>query len=200
MASPLTAAVVSALLLAAALGAAFPRGHVHRTLYDQRLSHLAFHSGDLKPALARLVSDPATSAASVAVVGVEWGAEVVALAEIGFHVYAFEPVAKFVAHLEEVLKEKPHLNVTVLPIAAVAERNVGNVTLEYPNAGVSESVASGIVDDFVKGELAVLSIDVQGNELEVLQGAKHLLSGVKPAVRSMVRFSANNSLLFHCIC
>lgn len=175
----------------------FPRGHIHRTLYDQRLSHLAFHSGSLKPALARLVSDPPrATASSVAVVGVEWGAEVVDLAEVGYHVYAFEPVGKFVTHLEATLKENPHLNVTLLPIAAVAERNAGNITLEYGNAGVKEEVRTGVVDDFVEGELAVLSVDVQGSELEVLKGAKRLLGGPKPAVRSMVCLPIPRPVMF----
>lgn len=46
------------------------------SVYYRRLSPLSFHSGVVKPALWRLVPGPSTSAASVAVVGVEWRAEV----------------------------------------------------------------------------------------------------------------------------
>lgn len=39
---------------------------------------------------------------------------------------------QFVAHLEDLLREKPQPNVIVLPMAVVAERDIGTVSLEYP--------------------------------------------------------------------
>ncbi len=174
------------LVLCALACDSFPHGEIRSDLYDQNLSHIAFHSNAFKLELSSLVA-PSPSSASIAVVGVEWGNEVLYFAELGYHVYAFEPLSKFVNHLDGILRQNPALNVTLVPIAAIAARNAGNITLKYDNANVSESVATGVVDDYVREELAVLSVDVQGEELEVLRGCSQLLAGPKPAVRSLVR-------------
>lgn len=47
--------------------------------------------------------------------------------------------------------------------------------LYYHNDNVSERVATRKLDDLVHEPLAVLSVDVQGDEYHVLQGALHLL-------------------------
>lgn len=107
-------------------------------------------------------------------VGVEWGSEVFPLAAAGFSVYAFEPASKFVAHLRDQVRGHPEWNVTIVPIAAGKEKG-GSVALEYDNEGVSEDVERGVVDDYVKEGLAVLSVDIQGDELEVLEGSGEVI-------------------------
>lgn len=167
--APLVA--LAALALLAPL-CAHPPGTIRPLLHEQALSHLAFHSAALKRALAGLLP-----ARAVAVVGVEWGDDVAHLADAGYHVYAFEPAAKFVAHLRRLVARNPAWNVTVVPVAA-GNATRGTVRLEYPNEGVSETVPASTLDQHVHEELAVLSLDIQGDELHVLQGAPRTLREV----------------------
>lgn len=170
---PILLLLFSPLLCHASHASSFPHGKIHPLLHSQALSHLAFHSSSLKLSLASLFGAP-PSASPVAVVGVEWGSEVFPLASAGFSVYALEPASKFVAHLRDQLREHPEWNVTVLPLAAGKERG-GSMTLEYGNEDVREEVERGIVDDYVKEGLAVMSIDIQGDELDVLEGSEELM-------------------------
>lgn len=162
----------------------FPRGVLSDYLYKQRLSHIAFHHPFVKETLARMVSKPGE--ASIAVVGVEWGAEVMQFANLGYKVYAFEPMTRYVSYLKGRVSAHKDWNVSVIQIAA-GKGDVGNITLNYHTEGqdVTEVVRTGKVDDHIREEVAVFSLDIQGNELDVLQGSPQLLK--KYGVRSLVR-------------
>lgn len=183
-------ATVTLLLLIAtlAVGAdALRHGELRAELFDQHLSHLAFHSGVMKMELAAMVAESRV----VAVVGVEWGREVQEFAERGYRVHAVEPLPQFVSYLSRLIEKNSKWDVRLSPIAAVAKRGMGNITLEYDNVEGSAIVQTGVLDDVVDADvqLDVLSVDIQGDELEVLLGATELLAGVSPRVRSMVRTS-----------
>lgn len=161
--------MVFAILFTAS--SSFPRGTINPLLHEQALSHLAFHSPSLKLALAKLF--PALK--SVAVVGVEWGDEVQFFARSGYHVYAFEPAKTFVSHLQEIVDRNPNWNVSIIPIA-VGNSSRGQIDLKYDNHNISERVPVGTVDEHIREALAVLSLDIQGDELHVLQGSAVTLS------------------------
>lgn len=172
-------------LIQCAFCAEAERGFIRSELFNQHLSHLAFHSGTTKLTLADLFASDAPR--TVAVVGVEWGSEVSDFAERSYIVHAIEPLPNFVSHLERLIASNSHWNVHLHPYAAVAERDTGNITLSYDNAGAIATVRTAVLDDLVDAELDVLSVDVQGAELDVLLGAKELLAGPVPRVRSLVR-------------
>lgn len=148
-----------------------PHGVINSTLHEQALSHFAFHSNPVKLALASLFPHLKT----VAVVGVEWGEEVIFFAEKGYHVYAFEPATKFVSHLQKLMHANPSWNITLVPVAA-SNSSQGTMELCYGNEGVKETVKLGRVDDHVHEPLAVFSLDIQGDELHILEGSTSLLS------------------------
>lgn len=164
----------------------FPQSVISDVLYTQRLSHIAFHNNALRGVLVDLVSNNSQHQTVIVVVGVEWGTEVEYFANKGYAVYAFEPLSRFVKHLQATLKQNPQWNVTVLPVAAGSTRDAF-VQVTYPNANITEYVKAATVDDYVHDEVTVLSIDIQGNELDVLKGCTALIKREKPLVRSLVR-------------
>lgn len=147
----------------------FAHGEINPLLHAQGLSHFAFHNAPVQTALAALFA-PRT----VTIVGVEWGNDVVRFANAGYHVIAVEPVAKFIAHLNDLIKRHPHWNLTVLPFAATNQSDA-SLHLRYDNEDVVETVPTTRLDDHIDERMAVLSADVQGDELAVLQGSARLL-------------------------
>lgn len=155
-----------------------PRGHLGDVLFAQGMSHVAFHEPSMKLALARLFSG---GARTVGVVGVEWGTEVHLFAQNGYTVHAFEPMPAFHAAMEKTIRmnalhaaagRSTRWNVRLHQVAAGAD-NTGTMDIKYE--GRQTKVRRGRLDDFVRDELAVLSVDIQGAELDVLQGARKLL-------------------------
>ena len=157
-----------------ALAVAHPAAHLHPLLHAQGLSHLFFHSPRAKVWLASLFARP-PRARAVAIVGLEWGAELAPLADAAFRVYAFEPAAEFLAHARALVARHPRWNVSLV---AAAAGNVahGFLDLRYQNARAAERVPRTVLDRHVREPLAVLSLDIQGDELDVLQGATRLLT------------------------
>lgn len=158
-------------LLLISASSSFPHGKINPLLHQQALSHLAFHSPSFKLALVKLF--PASNA--VAVVGVEWGEEVQLFARSGYHVYAFEPAKKFVRHLQQVMDRNPDWRVSLIPIAA-GNSSTGEIDIIYHNENLTEKASRGTTDEHVRERLAVLSLDIQGDELYVLQGSSVTLS------------------------
>uniref|UniRef100_A0A7S1T7W1 Methyltransferase FkbM domain-containing protein n=1 Tax=Compsopogon caeruleus TaxID=31354 RepID=A0A7S1T7W1_9RHOD len=136
-------------------------------LYNQGLSHIAFHQDRVKMHLANLVASRRTAI----VVGVEWGAEVAAFASRNYKVHAFEPLAVFHDRLAQRVRDN-QWNVNLYKIAA-GSAGAGKINLTYNNN--HEEVAVGKVDDYVSEEVDVFSVDVQGVEFEVLRGAERLI-------------------------
>ncbi len=136
---------------------------------------MAFHSNLFKLRLASLVKQYNR----VAVVGVEWGSEVRALGSAGYEVHAFEPLTKFHTHTKNIATSAGW-NVHMYKVAAGATSG-GTIELKYD--GFVDNAKLAKVDDFLSSKLDVLSVDIQGNEYDVLVGARNLISGGK--VRSL---------------
>lgn len=157
----------------------FPPGRVSPLLRNQRLSHYAFHAEASQVRLARLAAPPP---ATVVIVGVEWGSDAIALARAGYRVVGVEPLGHFVAYVEEVAAREG-LDVRMVHAAAAAVAGE-TVTVNYENAGAAgvETVATVTVDEVLEGEpggapatVAVLAVDIQGDEAAVVAGAARAL-------------------------
>lgn len=147
----------------------FARGHLSPLLYKQALSHQAFHSAPLQQALANLFAPPKT----VLIIGVEFGNDVKHFASAGYRVIAFEPMPRFLGLLRKSISKHPEWDVQLHPYAAGNETS--SFTLKYQDLQPQPAVPVRKVDDFVDEEVAVMSVDIQGDELGVLTGAKQLL-------------------------
>lgn len=187
----LTVHVLTTLLTgsSASISPSFKAGHVHPLLHDQALSHFALHSFGVQHRLASFFKPR-----SLAIVGVEWGKDVRQFAQAGYHVYAVEPASKYVKHLNGLKKDYASWDISVLPFAA---GNVSNSSMDltYDNGNVSETVDVHRLDDHISEPLAVLSVDVQGDELGVLQGATHLLQNVSSVWVEAIACNPRNSEL-----
>lgn len=148
----------------------FYHGEINELLHTQALSHIAFHSDPIKIQLASLFP----SFRSVAIVGVEWGEDVTLFAQHNYSVYAFEPVNKFVKHLQAKIDEHPEWDIKLFPVAA-GNSSQGDTRIVYDNADADETVPMAKIEDHIDQPLAVLSLDIQGDELHVLEGALKLI-------------------------
>jgi len=158
-------------------------GVVHDVFSRQGLSHAAFHNSAFKLRLAHLVRKSGV----VAVVGVEYGVEVMELATAGYEVYAFEALEKFVLRLRKILDSPINKAWKVhLFHAAAGDTSGGKLRLSYSNEKAVEMVTRARVDDKIplNTEIDVLSADIQGNEYDVLKGAEKILGG-SSGVRSL---------------
>lgn len=150
----------------------YPRGYMQDALWVQGLSHVAFHQTAAKARLANLVRQHG----SVGVVGVEWGSEVLALAKAGFEVHAFEPMQKYHDMVRAAAKVQNLTKVHLYNVAAasVAKQRT-SVTYRTDRARVAGEVESARIDSLVDSELDVLSVDIQGAELDAIRGASRLM-------------------------
>lgn len=146
----------------------FPRGRLHALLHRQNLSHGALHS-PLRLHLAALFRSRA-----VAIVGVAAGHDVRSFASAGYRVHAIEPGTKYIRRLQADKMLHPWWALTVYPFAAAASSNARR-SVNYLSEQVASEVTTRRVDELVTERLAVLSVDVQGVEAEVLRGASRLL-------------------------
>ena len=106
------------------------------------------------------------------VVGVEYGTEVIELAQAGFDVLGIEPFPEYVAH---VVSEAAKANVLdkVNIYSAGAGAALGNMTISYYQGSVTTPIVR--LDDVVKGKtIDILSVDVHGGatNYDVLLGGK----------------------------
>lgn len=169
------------------------RGHLGDVLFKQGLSHLVFHHNRVKSRLASLVAPADGTKGAVGVVGVEYGAEVLLFANEGYTVYAFEPIPLYYNQMAGLIRVNHEMaakglrrkwDVRLHNIAAGSERN-GTLALKYSTVLAKEKaeVHVGRIEDYVKQELVVLSVDIQGSEIEALRGARRLIDEV--GVRSL---------------
>lgn len=108
------------------------------------------------------------------------------------HVYAFEPLADNATNLVRHVLLNRIENVTVVQAAVAASVGMSGFSVGKSNATGSMSDFKGYlvpmvsIDDFCTvhhiPELAVMKIDVEGGEREVLQGAKQVLSRGKTLI------------------
>jgi len=111
------------------------------------------------------------------VVGVEYGTEVIELAQAGFDVLGIEPFPEYVAH---VVSEAAKANVLdkVNIYSAGAGAALGNMSITYYQGSVTTPIVR--LDDVVKGRtIDILSVDVHGGatNYDVLLGGKESLGG-----------------------
>ena len=94
------------------------------------------------------------------VVGVEYGTEVIELAEAGFDVLGIEPFPEYVAHVvSEAAKANVLDKVNIYSAGAGAE--LGNMSITYYQGSVTTPIVR--LDDVVKGRtIDILSVDVHG--------------------------------------
>jgi len=109
------------------------------------------------------------------VVGVEYGTEVIELAQAGFDVLGIEPFPEYVAHVvAEAAKANVLDKVNIYSAGAGAER--GNMSITYYQGSVTTPIVR--LDDVVKGRaIDILSVDVHGGatNYDVLLGGKESL-------------------------
>lgn len=178
-------------------------------LYNQALSHAAFHSIVVQQALADVVTEGKSEKKGIVVIGVEWGKDVMHFAHAGFHVLAMEPMPRFHDMLASRLAQEPTWNVTL--VRAAAGNASGTMRLRYQGVEAPDVVQVLPIDDVVQSQhdvslqtahqlldpqvhqqldqsivtrhhapnldqqLKILTADVQGGELSVLQGARKLI-------------------------
>ena len=109
------------------------------------------------------------------VVGVEYGTEVIELAQAGFDVLGIEPFPEYVAHVvTEAAKANVLDKVNIYSAGAGAE--LGNMSVTYYQGTVATPIVC--LDDVVKGRtIDILSVDVHGGatNYDVLLGGKESL-------------------------
>lgn len=150
-------------------------------LYNAALSHFSFHEALVKDELLRLLAGSPTD--SVVVVGVSFGEEVLRFARAGRRVFAFEPMPHSVDLLRShVLAATPPLDVHLFEMAATDVMN-HSASFNVTYKGKSVVVRTDRVDNHVPRsvQIAVMSVDIQGEELHAIKGASALL----PQVRSL---------------
>jgi len=143
-------------------------GYVHDVFSRQGISYIGFHAKELKLRLASLVH----KTGKVVVAGVKHEGEVQFMAQAGYEIYAFEPLQRHYEAIRKLSERRPHWMVHLHKVV-LGNRSGGTVKLSRGG----ENVHRAQIDDYIAPteEIDVLSVDIQGNELEVLQGAKKLL-------------------------
>lgn len=147
----------------------FPMGEINRVLYKQALSHHSLHRPHLQKTLASLAGVPKT----MMIVGVEWGADLVNFASLGYKVIAFEPMPRFYKKLRQIVDNHPTWNVQIFNKAA--GNQTSKMKIFYQNQMSDRIIQVVRIDDLIKEPVSIVSVDVQGSEFNVLQGAEGLL-------------------------
>eukprot|EP00307_Rebecca_sp_RCC1486_P007483 CAMPEP_0119413678 /NCGR_PEP_ID=MMETSP1335-20130426/5682_1 /TAXON_ID=259385 /ORGANISM="Chrysoculter rhomboideus, Strain RCC1486" /LENGTH=217 /DNA_ID=CAMNT_0007438485 /DNA_START=56 /DNA_END=706 /DNA_ORIENTATION=- len=145
-------------------------GLVNDHLSAQHIHNIAFHRG-VKALLAAMVTNKQDISKKVAVVvGVEHGADIKALLNIGFTVVGFEADRHRYPHLEKMSALTPGRARVHLCGASDQPRKM-NITY---HGEVFEACLVRI-DDYVSTPVSVLSVDIQGQEEAALRGAHQLI-------------------------
>lgn len=145
----------------------FPNGVLNPLLHSQALSHYAVHNQFFQREMLKLSPGKKT----VLIVGVDHGADLFNYAEQNWRVIAFEPMPEAYAKVALRIKKNPHWDVEFHNLAAGNETS--QISIGYGGAMASVKVVR--IDDMVNEEISIISADVQGNELGVLQGAKRII-------------------------
>jgi FkbM family methyltransferase len=95
------------------------------------------------------------------------------------HVYAFEPRAGHRARLERTLKLNDLLDKVTVSSSALSDA-VGEVTVRLD--GREHTLATQRLDSLVEGPVALIKVDVEGMEPQVLAGAANALRRHRPRV------------------
>jgi FkbM family methyltransferase len=159
---------------------------MYRKIYSIRSWH------EIEEVLLHLLADPSRAAMDV---GANRGHYTVALARICPTVLAFEPDVGHASRLKKIspsnvavhnvaLSNKRERVPFYIPIVD-GERNVGLASLVRgdPEQKVDEcEIETMLLDDFAGINIGFIKIDVEGHELEVLQGGNALIDRQRPVV------------------
>jgi FkbM family methyltransferase len=130
-------------------------------------------------------------------VGANIGAYTLSLAKEAQRIYAFEPEKLSYSSLVDSLKLNQITNVLAYKIALadrnqkeiplyinIANRGLSSLKVHYPEG--EQTVASVTLDSFIKThkirKIGLIKIDVEGSELDVLEGAKDTLLEIGPPI------------------
>jgi hypothetical protein len=137
---------------------------------EEEQQKTAKHKRDSSSSLSHRQRQP-----TAIVVGVEYGTEVIELAQAGFDVLGIEPFPEYVAHVvSEAAKANVLDKVNIYSAGAGAE--LGNMSITYYQGSVTTPIVR--LDDVVKGRtIDILSVDVHGGatNYDVLLGGKESL-------------------------
>lgn len=155
---------------------------INGILRSQNLSHTAFHSG-LKKVLGRIWQNKWKEMSNnveplAVVVGVEYGAEASDLGSLGYQLELFEPNENFA----DATHKKLEFEGISHKIHKVALGNsTGNGIISYQ--GEQFSTFFDRLDRYVSSSISILSLDTQGTEYEILQGAGVLIETSPPLIK-----------------
>lgn len=144
------------------------RGKIHPLLHLQALSHYSYHKHPIRHALAELAGKPKT----VIVVGIAKGMDVLKFLEDGYRVIGFEPMKRFHQSITERISMNPKLDGKIYHNAAGNETS--EIKLSYLDSE-PETVKIVKIDDVVREPVTAMTVDVQGFEYSVIQGAQNLI-------------------------
>lgn len=136
----------------------------------------------------------------------EYGGDVRAFAAAGYRVHAVEPGYDYATQLRDIVTRRPEWDVVVHNFAATEQSNQ-TLSIDNQKQRVATNVYTRRLDHLITETLAVLSIDVQGAEPQVLRGASALMpdrveslvvevSGCRPQTLEVLRLLDRDYVLF----
>jgi FkbM family methyltransferase len=138
-------------------------------------------------------------------IGANVGFYTLLFAKYSKHVFAFEPVPRNIGYLWKMLEVNGVRNATIVPCAVSDSTRLfslqtgENCALGRLQCIGEQPIAVVSLDDFVfayKIVPSLLKIDVEGEEMSVLKGAKNLLSNGKPVI---LLSTHQEALRFECL-
>lgn len=151
-------------------------GSLRRDLWKQGLSHNAFHKMKAEFAYVFFQKEEMGLTKTAVVGGVEYGADVLDLALLGFNVVGFEPNLVFANSTRDMMEvvgiqlNKP-LKYVIVPKGLGEGRELA--TIEYQGRTFTSEIIS--LDEEIKEHVALLSLDTQQDQLKMLKGARHIM-------------------------
>ena len=140
------------------------RGFVEKTLF--------FGNGVMEPRETQVFKEHLKSNSVVVDVGAHIGYYTLLAAKHAKKVYSFEPVPENMQKLKQNIALNGFKNVTIEEIGLSNRR--GNVEISFGNK--NRIVPTISLDEYFQDKtVSIIKIDVDGAELDVLQGAKHVL-------------------------
>jgi hypothetical protein len=102
----------------------WPRGQVHKVIYDQHLSLWAFHGlkGQILQGLLKHISDDTAAKHTVVICGLEYGEEAELYASEGFKTMVFEPLAAWADKFLERITDDVAKRVVLHKVGAAVQR------------------------------------------------------------------------------
>ena len=120
--------------------------------------------------------------------GASWGSYALTAAILGAEVHAFEPDPRIFADLINNIKENNLTNIT----ANLMGLSDNNCVVDWDEQKNMQLIR---LDDYGIKDLDLIKIDVEGQELAVLEGARRLISQCKPKIILEAHLSYDGAML-----